>query len=70
MSSPVLVCKQCGSEFELTFQQELKYEARGFDLPERCAVCRKRKTRVPAQPGSNKHRDKKKHYRLKYMVSP
>jgi hypothetical protein len=70
MKNQILVCKQCGSEFELTAQQERTYAERGFDLPERCADCRKKKTREPALSGRTKHPGKKKHYRIKYMVSP
>ena len=70
MRNQILACKQCGIEFEITLEQELRYAERGFDLPERCPDCRKKKTREPAPSGRKRHPDKKKHYRLKYMVSP
>ncbi len=70
MKNIILDCKQCGNEFELTAEQKRRYTERGFDLPERCEDCRRRKTKEPTLSDRKKHPDKKKHYRLKYMVSP
>ena len=70
MKAQIFFCKQCGKEFELTPEQELKYAERGFDLPERCEDCRKRKTKEAGHYGKKKHPDKKKHYRMKYTVYP
>ena len=62
----ILECVQCGNEFEVNAAEKSRYKEKGFDIPQRCAECRrnKNKTILAPLPKSNKY--KKRHYHRKY----
>ena len=66
MTSEVVVCIQCGGEFEFPSDEKARYAGRGFDMPRRCPACRKHKAR-PSSDGADRRRNgKKRDYHLKY----
>lgn len=36
-------CKDCGTKFVITEENKKWYEEKGFQLPERCPECRKKR---------------------------
>ena len=43
MADIIKKCKDCGSEFTITEDNKKWYEEKGFQLPVRCADCRKKR---------------------------
>lgn len=43
MADLVKKCKDCGKEFTITEDNQKWYEEKGFNLPERCVPCRKKR---------------------------
>jgi hypothetical protein len=60
-----LICVQCGREFEFSSVEQIEFSAKGFDPPKRCPDCRRKKDKSAE---TRSHRDKKKHYRMKYGI--
>lgn len=48
MKSVEITCNICGTEFEFTVDEQLRYQKMNFDEPRRCPDCRKNKLRTPA----------------------
>ena len=70
MNGKRINCIQCENDFVIS-QEELDFlQARGFDEPRRCPLCRKRKSRSSDQHNTGRRNDKKKHYRMKYENDP
>jgi hypothetical protein len=65
METIILTCIQCEEDFEFSSYEQEKYSQKGFDLPLRCAQCRKNKNKKTEFVEKRKFKDKKKHYRLK-----
>ena len=62
----IIACVQCEADFELSEKEEEKYIRMEFDLPRRCPLCRKHKSGDRKFYEKRKHRNKKKHFRMKY----
>lgn len=43
MADMVKTCKDCKKEFTITADNQRWYESKGFNLPERCPDCRKKR---------------------------
>ena len=41
-----IVCVQCDDEFEFNVADQIRYERKGFEPPQRCPTCRKHKSKV------------------------
>lgn len=39
----VIICKDCGNEFDFTVREQEFYETKGFNKPVRCKECREAK---------------------------
>ena len=44
MENKIIVCIQCGEEFEFSIKDQTRYQKMNFDDPKRCQICRKNKT--------------------------
>lgn len=66
MESTTITCVQCDIDFEFSAKDQEKYEQMGFDQPRRCPLCRKRKSGISNNHEARKHKDKKKHFRMRY----
>ncbi len=44
----VIICKDCGTEFDFTTRDQEFYEQMGFDKPVRCKECREAKKQYRA----------------------
>lgn len=52
MKNKILVCVDCGDEFEFTAKDQQFFEEKGFSAPKRCKSCRaKKKAQRAAQEG-------------------
>jgi CxxC-x17-CxxC domain-containing protein len=58
LAANLLVCADCGAQFEFSDDERRQFESRGFAPPKRCRSCRdaKRK-RQAAQDGAKRHGD-------------
>lgn len=57
MQDKTLICKDCGSEFTFTANEQEFYKEKGFDQePKRCPVCRKaRKNQRPNRNNDSRY---------------
>ena len=46
MESEWIVCVQCDDDFEFNTADQIRYEQKGFEPPQRCPACRKHKHKV------------------------
>jgi hypothetical protein len=63
MEVKFITCIQCNAEFEFTVAKQIYYGERGFDVPKRCPVCRKHKSKLNSASDKKGHNGKKKHQR-------
>jgi hypothetical protein len=61
MQDLVITCIQCGTEFEFTIKEQLRFKKMKFDDPKRCRSCRKNKSR-PSGSRDNRFNNKNKYY--------
>ena len=66
MENLILACIQCQENFELTHDEQEKFEKRGFDLPLRCPQCRRHKSRDVERQEPWKPKNRKKRFRQKF----
>jgi hypothetical protein len=66
MAIELVVCIQCGEEFEFPLEEQARYAGKGFDLPRRCPACRKHKARPASDGPHHRRKEKKRDYHLKY----
>ena len=66
MANTTIICIQCDTDFEFSAKDQRKYEQMGFDQPMRCPLCRKHKSGDSNYHEKRKHKNKKKHFRMKY----
>lgn len=45
-------CRDCGTPFKISDSEQAFYQSKGFDLPRRCAPCRK-KRKAERENGGN-----------------
>ena len=48
MENMIILCIQCGEEFEFSIGDQRRYREMNFDDPKRCPDCRKKKAKQPA----------------------
>jgi hypothetical protein len=60
METKLLTCIQCNAEFEFTVSEQRYYREKGFDMPKRCPVCRKHKSKLNATVDKRGHNGRKK----------
>jgi hypothetical protein len=65
MENMIILCIQCGAEFEFSIVDQLRYRKMNFDDPKRCPACRKRKSRL-TDFQDKKFNNRKKSYQVKY----
>jgi hypothetical protein len=63
METKFITCVQCDAEFEFTVSEQRYYEERDFDVPKRCPVCRKHKTKLNKASDKKEPNSRKKHQR-------
>ncbi|PQP35278.1 cytochrome C551 [Desulfobacteraceae bacterium SEEP-SAG9] len=63
METKFITCVQCDAEFEFTVSEQRYYNERGFDVPKRCPVCRKHKSKLNTASEKKGHNGRKKHQR-------
>ena len=68
MDNTTITCIQCDTDFEFSEMEQERYERMGFDQPRRCPVCRKHKSGDSNFPEKRRHKNKKKHFRMKYEI--
>lgn len=51
MADLIKKCKDCGTEFTITAGQSQWYVDKGFQLPERCEDCRKKRKAAQKKGG-------------------
>ena len=66
MEYTTITCVQCDTDFEFSEQDQERYERMGFDQPRRCPLCRKHKSGDSNYHEKRRHKNKKKHFRIKY----
>jgi DNA-directed RNA polymerase subunit RPC12/RpoP len=47
MENMIILCIQCGAEFEFSIGDQLRHRKMNFDDPKRCPDCRKKKLKPP-----------------------
>lgn len=59
MKDKTIVCKDCGSEFVLTVEDQEWYAEKGFTEPKRCLDCRKARRANGSREENNDYGKKK-----------
>lgn len=65
MQEKTIICAQCGNSFIFTAAEQRRFSALGFDLPKRCAECRKKK--IKDGPSRHEVKGKSKRRQAKHQ---
>ena len=65
MESEWIICVQCDDEFEFNVVDQISYQRKGFEPPQRCPACRKHKSKVIYLDKKHETKHRKTMYRDK-----